>query len=339
MDWIKKNYDQFTLALFAILLIAVTVMLFNNVSSFSDQFAAALAAPSKSTAIPNVDTARIDEAREHFEKPTLWTPRKSENGNLLHSGLLFTSEMYYVNQSRQLEAPKRGSLYKHSRTGEPIDNQWFMDFSLPLLDTNVPFGDPDGDGFLNEDEWLGKTDPNNKDSHPPYYTQLFLKNWLKQAFRLKFQAYDGDPKKDKPEDITFQINPLDAGARSQFRKLGEMVEGTKFKVVKFEFKEVPDPNSGTKEVSELTVVNTETGDNVVLIYNKVVDSPNQFAQFEYFWNKKHGEAGQVFVVPKLKEFVLQPNIDQKYKLLDVNEAGALIQRPDGEKYQVPLVKK
>jgi len=79
---------------------------------------------------------------------------------------------------------------------------------------------------------------------------------------------------------------------------------------------------------------------VILILNKVVDSPFQFAQLEYFWNKKYREAGQVFVVPKLKEFVLQPNIEEKprYKLLDVNQDEAVIQRPDGQKQSVQRFK-
>jgi hypothetical protein len=54
---------------------------------------------------------------------------------------------------------------------------------------------PDGDGFPNEDEWLYKTDPNVKESQPEFYTLLFLNRWIKVRFRLKFQAYDGDPRR------------------------------------------------------------------------------------------------------------------------------------------------
>lgn len=241
-----------------------------------------------------------------------------------------------------LKKPTEGALYKDSLTGKDIENTWFIDRQLPLLDATVAFQDPDEDGFLNEDEWRHQTEPTNKASHPAYETKLFLKQWLKLPFRFKFQSYDGDPKKDKAEAMTYQINPLDAGGRSKFLKIGEMVEPTKYRVTKFEFKEVPDPNTDTKDVSELTLTNVETGETVALIYNQITDSPTQLARFEYFWNKKQGEAGLVFDVPKFKDFLLlQPNVDQTklYKLLDVNEAGALIQRPDGEKYQVPPVPK
>ncbi|MEQ1860034.1 MAG: Amuc_1099 family pilus-like system protein [Chthoniobacteraceae bacterium] len=338
MDWIKKNYDRFALAVLAAALIGVAALLFTNVNTFSEQFAEAMAPVMKNNKIAEVDTTKIDEAKEQFEKPAQWTPRQ-EGKDLLHSGLLFTAEPYYVNKSRMLTKPGSDSLYNDSLTGKPMPNAWFMKNNLALLDPAVQFLDPDNDGFLNEDEWRANTDPNKPDSHPSYESKLFLKDWLKQPFRFKFQAYDGDPKKDKAEDITFQINPLDAGGRTKFLKIGEMIEGTKFKVSKFEFKEVPNPGTGdSKEVSELTLTHVETNETVQLIYNQVTDSPTQFAQLEYFWKKKQGEAGQVFVVPKFKDFVLlQPNLDPKqlYKLLDVNNDGALIQRPDGEKYQVP----
>jgi hypothetical protein len=95
----------------------------------------------------------------------------------------------------------------------------------------------------------------------------------------------------------------------------------------------------TTDISELTLVNTETEEEVALILNRIVDSPNQFADFAYRWNKKQGEADQVIRVPKLKEFVLQPEVTARYKLLDVNQENAVIQTPDGQKITVPLLKK
>lgn len=343
MDWIKKNYDRFTLALLALALLGSAWMLWSRVNGFEDLFADAKALPVQNNTIVAVDTAKIDEAREHFTKPTLWQPREVSKGAYQHSGLLFTSEPYYVNKFRQLTKPGADSLYTDTLTTKPIPNSWFMTHRLPLLDATVPHQDPDQDGFLNEDEWRHSTDPNDKASHPAYETKLFLKQWLKQPFRFKFQGSDYEHgKTTKLEDVTFQINPLDAGGRTKFVKIGEEIEGTKFKVEKFEYKEKPNPNTGDNEdVSELTLMNSETGDKIVLILGKVTDSPTQFAQFEYFWGMKFGESGQVFVVRKLQDFALRPKIDPKdlYKLLDVNEAGALIQRPDGEKHQVPPVPK
>lgn len=344
MDWIKKNYDKFILAVFAVVLIAAAAMLFLSAQKFGDKFADAMSSPPKGTKMAEVDTGKIGEAKKSFEAPATW---KSQ----VHGGRLFTSEPYYVNKEGKLEKPDDGSLYAHSRTGDKIPNRFFMENALQLLDPQVPFGDPDGDGFLNEDEWLngGKglakpdgtkgesTDPNRKDSHPPYIALLVYSRYVPVPFRLKFQAWDGDPK--KPDGMTYQINTLDLRQPSEFLKLGETVKNTKFKLKAFEFKEVDNPSTGEKtDVSELVLVNAETEEEVRLVLNKVVDSPNRFGEFSYLWNKKHGEAPQKIPVQRLKEFVLPPELTVKYKLLDVNPENAVIQTPSGEKITVPLKK-
>ena len=92
-------------------------------------------------------------------------------------------------------------------------------------------------------------------------------------------------------------------------------------------------------MSELTLLNTETQDTVVLILHKVVDSPNQFAAFAYYYvaaGISDGLKPFEFSVPRLKEFVLRPEVDKRYKLLDVNATQAVVQGPQGEKITIPL---
>jgi hypothetical protein len=338
MDWIKKNPDRFILALFALILVGVAVVLFLSAQSFGEKFSEALQNPPPNNTIPAVDTARITEAKTAFETPKVW---KSNN----HSGLLFTSEQYYVKDGK-LEGIK-GSIHVHSRSGDQIPNEFFTNNGLPLMDPSVIYADPDGDGFSNQDEWLntglkdGKpdsTDPKKKESHPPYYTQLFLKTWNTTRFRWEFKSYDGDP--NQPAMMTLAINPLDLRGPTQFLKIGENVAGTQFKLKSFTFKEVDNPATGVKkDVSELTLVSTDTNEEVTLPLNTVVDSPTRFGDFEYRWNKKNTEAGAPKRIQRLKEFNLEPEVDVKYKLLDGNPQNAVIQLPDGQSYTVPLLKK
>src|SRR6202012_4333078 len=145
-------------------------------------------------------------------------------------------------------------------------------------DPSVPFQDADKDGFTNEDEFRAGTDPNNKDDHPPYYSKLFLAKFIKVPLRLVLNAYDGAPKRDKPDKFSFQIDTIDLKQPSEFLKLGEMVPNTKFKLEKFEYKTAFNPKTeDQEEVSELTLIATDTGDKIVLIYNKVTDSPDVLA--------------------------------------------------------------
>ena len=191
---------------------------------------------------------------------------------------------------------------------------------------NVTKEDPDKDGFLNEDEWREKTDPNNKDSHPPYVTKLFAGTWIKVPFRLLFNAIDGDPAKDKPEKMSFQINTVDLRQPSEFLRLGETVSKTKFKLKSFQYKVIPDPNAGDKDVSELTLVNSETNEEIILVKEKVTDSPDSFEMFDYQWPQPPVQIR----VKKLQEFVLLPEKEKKYKLVDIKESEAVITLPSGE---------
>ena len=90
----------------------------------------------------------------------------------------------------------------------------------------------------------------------------------KAGTRLKFQAYDGDEKEQAK--MTFQINTLDSRQPSEFLQIGESIRNTSFKLEKFVFKAVKNPTTGENEdVSELTIVNTKTKENLVLVLNKV----------------------------------------------------------------------
>ena len=92
-------------------------------------------------------------------------------------------------------------------------------------------------------------------------------------FRLLFSAYAGAPKKDAVDKMEFQINTIDLKQPSEFLKLGEIVRNTKWKLSKFEFKMAPDnPNVGEiEDISELTLLNTETKEELVLILNRVTN--------------------------------------------------------------------
>lgn len=335
MNWIKKRYDQFLLALFTLALLACAVFIFLRVQSFGEKFSDAVATVPPNNKVPAVKLDEIDAAKEKLQNPPAWTNPTDKEGKPTR-GSLFIAEHYIVNDAGVPEKPDRTDLYTDSLTGQKIPSEWFMKNGLPLLDPKVVSQDPDKDGFTNEDEWRANTDPNNKESHPPYITKLFLKKFEKVAFRLVFKAYDGDPKKTKDySKFSFQIDTVDLRQPSEFLNLGQMIPNTKFKVEKFEFKEQMNEKIGEKEdVSELTLVDTVTGDKIVLIYTKVTDSPDVFAVFEYEWP----QPTQMIRVKKLQEFVLKPEVDDThhYKLIDINDTEAQIKLPDGKDYTVKM---
>ncbi len=331
MDWIKKRYDQFLLALLAVVLLAFAVLIILRTGSFGETFAEAATPVPPKMNIPPLILDRVDDAKTALERPPVWV---IDNKEPRTTGSLFVSEVYMIGEEGIPKKPKEDAIRQDSLTDEKIPNRWFLDNALPLREAGVAMQDPDQDGFVNEDEWRAKpqTDPNNKESHPPYHTKLFLKQFIQIPFRLIFSAYDGDPKKDPIDKINFQINTVDLRQPSEFLKIGEMVPNTKFKLEKFEYKTVFNPGTGDEtDVSELTLVNMETNVVVVLVLTKVTNSPDVYALFDYQWPQPPMDIR----VKKLQEFALKPDTDKRYKLIDISESQAVIQLPTGESYTVP----
>ena len=324
MNWIKTNYDQFILALVALILFGLSGYLGYQAWGFEQVFDNIKGQVVHHNEIPQVEMAAITSATSSALNPAQWQMTGTE-------GSLFVSVPYIAISGSLVNPNIEGALPLHP----PVPNRWILGHHLNILDKNVLNEDPDGDGFTNLDEWKGvkgdgsdSTDPLDKNSHPPYWTKLRLAQYIKQPFRLKFNSYDGDPA--KPDSMSFQIDTIDVNQPTQFRKLGEIIEGTKFKIIKFEKKEVPNPSvGGTQDVSELTVQNTETQVMVTLIVNQIGNSPDSYALFRYLWNNTG------FKVKKGQQFVLQPETTRFYKLIDIQEDKALISTPDNAQVWVP----
>src|SRR5207244_4145416 len=83
--------------------------------------------------------------------------------------------------------------------------------------------DADNDGFTNLEEWQASTDPTDKNSHPDYTTKLHLVSATEEPFAYIFASRIGD---------TFGINAIDLSEPTQFLKVGDVIRGTDFKIVK-----------------------------------------------------------------------------------------------------------
>ncbi len=344
MDWIKKHSDQFALALLALALIACSALLILRVQGFGTSFSEATGPAGTREKVPPLVLTSIDEAKKTLEAPPQWREVDAQlleaDGKTRKRGSLFVANRYVI-ENNMPKPPGTVSFHKDSLTGKDIPNSWFMDNNLPLLEPEVSLQDPDKDGFLNEDEWRGtdlvnpgskSTDPNSKESHPAYHTKLFVKQFIRTPFRLEFKAHDFDPKHpEKLPTCDFQINTLDLRQPSEFLKLGEKVSNTKFKLEKFAYKTQLNSKTGEQDdVSELTLRNMETDELIILVLNRITDSPNFSMQFTYKWATPPLD----FVVKKGGVFGLKPNTKDVYKLIDSKEGKAQIQTPDGQQIEI-----
>ena len=306
MDWIKTNYDRAVLGLLATALLAcsslVSWLAFSFPASFSDR--KNTKAPTNTIAPPDVK-AIADASALAFAPRTLTS----------HDGSLLVSQVYVL---------ANGKLINPSESEEPlhppIKNAWIQKYSLDFADPTIKDQDPDGDGFTNLDEFLGGTDPNDPNSHPPFSTKLRLSKFESRPFVLKFNGDSGDN--------TYTINSKSLKTRTQFVKIGDMIQGAPYKVLAFEKKSTT-RNDMEVDISELIIQNTETGQKIALVYNKDTNDPTSYGEFILLLD------GSKYRVKKDDEFALKPEPNRKFKLIDISAQEAQIQDlSTGEKFRI-----
>jgi hypothetical protein len=349
MNWIKKNPAQFALAVVSVGLLASAVFLYAGYSDFPTIFEESQRPPSPNKEVPALDTASIEKATKAVASPGVWTPAK---------GRLFAGKLYVAKEG-QLRRPDVGG----EPFNPPVDNQWLLKYGLDLLNPAVLADDPDHDGFSTRLEWDGmdavshlsetppygpasgadgkpladdSTNPIDAKSHPPYHTRLTLVKVVNIPFRLRFMSYDINPK--NPKDVTVGINTVDRGGRTHFKLIGEDIPGTKFKVEKFEKKEAPGNDGTTNDVSELTVLNKENREPLVLQLNKVVDSPDSYVVIHYGWAPFGGQPVPDINKQKGGKFTIPPEDAKEYKVIDIRPTEVDIELPSGEKRTLRTVK-
>lgn len=317
MDWVKQNYERALLGVAALALLACSVLVILQVQNFPSLFEGRDSTKPQDNKIKPYPTEALTVAAGQVAGG----PRLND-----HDGSLLVSLPYVLKEVEDAQGNKTRMLINPMESPEPlhppIKNTWLIKNQLPWWERDVKDQDPDEDRFSNLDEYNAGTDPKDKNSVPPYYTKLKLQKFISVPFRLKF---NGTP----DEGQTFQINPQ--GGRTQFRAIGEVIEGTPYKVVAFT------PKTETKneievDISELTIENIETGKKLVLIYRKEANDPTSYAEFYYLYD------GSTFKVKLDDEFALAPVPEHKYKLIDINDKEALIQdQKTKEQHKIPPV--
>ncbi len=293
---IQKHFEKILLGLAAVGLFATAALIFLKAQDFEEAFTTIRSGAPEGDSVEPLDLSIIQASASALNEPRLWDKR----------GAVFNSTPYIIMNGVPVNPVDEDALPIHP----PIPNSWFLDNELDILDPGIMRVDTDGDGFSNFDEWRGSTDPNDPESHPPYYSKLRLEAFETIPFRLKFTAYTGD---------TYQINTLDLNQPSQFRRVGEDIVGTRFRVESFEEKfRKNDATGATEDVSELTIVNVDTGEKLVMALDKEADSPDSFAVFRYLWNNSS------LKVKKDQTFTLEPDTQTMFSLESVDASGAVI---------------
>jgi hypothetical protein len=296
MDWVRTNYERVLLIAAAAVLFVCSISIWRNAADLGAQLGVMPAGPALKSASPMAKAQELEAAIEKLHQPPQWTFGGRPG--------LFVPEKHFIG------ANGLPATLQTTEVHPPVPNEWLEQFGLPIADADVLEQDPDNDGFNNLDEWAGRSNPTDPNSHPQYYTKLKLKSATEEPFRLVFSSWVGD---------TFAINTVDMKQPTQFVKVGDSIKGTRFKVAEFVEKYQANKYGTNIDVSELTLEQEETHQQLTLIKEKVAMSPESVATFIYTWG-----ARQEFQVRKDQEFSLKPQEQIKYKLIDVGQTTAMI---------------
>ena len=295
MTWLRANYDRALVFAAAAVPLVSALLIARNAFHFRNSLVLS-APPPPRPAAPPVKALEIEQVMQNLKQPAQWT-FSSRSG-------LFVPEKHFIGPTGL------PATLQTTEVHPPVPNEWIEQFNLPIADADVLIQDQDGDGFNNLEEWQNHTNPIDKASHPAFIAKLKLKSFAEEPFRLVFASWVND---------TFALNTSDLKGPTQFLKLGDAIRGTKFKILKFVEKYDTNKYGTTVDVSELLLENQETHEQLSLVKEKIMISPESVANFVYEWGER-----EEFAVKKDQEFSLKPEEQIKYKLIDVQPPKAII---------------
>jgi hypothetical protein len=309
MNWVKEKYDILILA-FATLLLVSNAAWIAMSRMEPEAIQAGLIAP-KDNAIPPVNLDAIRQASALADSPSKWKAPTDLTAGSAERGSLLVSRRYLLKDGKLIDPLAEGSDQLHP----PLTNDWLLANGLDYTDMNIKEKDADGDGFSNLEEFEKKTNPNDPKDAPASFNKLKFISFKPQPFHLLFM---GDASGDGND---FQINfkNLKAAASTQHIKLGEQVKGAPYKIIKYEAKPGPNGINAVGDLSELTVQNMETGDSIVLVFNKETNDPTSFGTFRNLLTPGDKD----LELKKGDEFTIKPDT-RKLKLIDITPTKAQI---------------
>lgn len=319
MDFLKAHYDRVLLVLGGLALVAVTAYTALGLGGLASEFPLPAVASQGAPFEPKPELSRLAA-----EAPRLREPGKSAWGEAEQG--LFVSRIHLLREGQLVDI-----LESETELVPGMPNLWILRHKLDYTDRNLAQADPDSDGFTNAEEHAAGTNPVEADSKPPLVSKLRVKSFEKIPFRMKFMGAPdvglGNPYSPQTQ---FSINTIDYSSPTQFLKMGEKIAGTELKIVAAESKKAVDSVGAEIDVSELTVKDEATGDLIVLVAGREVDSPYSYAILV------DTITGKEIRAEKGRAFEFGPETTT-YKLLDVDSSAAVIEPTgaEGERIKVP----
>lgn len=301
MNLLSQHWEKFTLSLSLIVFIVLSLVVGLQPGKYKAAVASAAMTEKPLPQDANID--KFSTLGRQFAAFTPWQEPASTHRLVVSRPIEFIPDKGLIKVYDAQATDKYG-----------IPREWKSRFSLSLADPFVGIQDPDGDGFLNVDEFKAGTDPTDPQSHPPHITKLRIVESLSIPFRMIFRAYN-----ELDGVMNFQLNFQDAKDRrnrTPFVVSGDVIEEWRVGEFRRKVETRFDPRiDGEREFddSELDLTHTVTGEKVTLILGREIDSPESILKLR---DLSAGPASEVIEARVSRDFTLRGKI---FKLISVSD--------------------
>jgi hypothetical protein len=313
----QSNYERIILGLVAVIAIAGAGWLIFLALGFPATLQAKpVSSRNESEAPP---TAKVDESiKRAMEVPKPWTGPERNNKNVpLNKSVLLALQGEDI-VDMFLEA---------KQVRAPMTNQYLRENNLEWQSPNVGELDPDDDGFSNLEEFEKQTKPKDARSHPPITEKLFMVERISKDYNIILKNSSGQvslPEEQGKNRKTYFLNLTNVG-----KEPPQLFGGTgdRFRAVKWEVKTIPDPVTGTKDVSELTIQETINPDVPIVL---VMNTPKNLAEFSVRFQFRLKQITEIPPVAKGGTFRIPGHEDTTYRVKEIEEGQAIVSPLDNQ---------
>ncbi len=209
-------------------------------------------------------------------------------------------------------APDPAATAQQEVAGARMEQAWLKEKKVdPQALLTVDTGqDSDGDGWTDAEEIAYGTNPNDPGSHPPLYTKLRMVKLEAQPFPVLFEGVEG-----KKAAISIQHGQL---SERYVLAVGGKVPGETWKVSAIRPRQNVDKSGTTVDVSELLLINPESGEKLVLVKSMQANSPGGSAVLSL-----EGMDREIQVKEK-QQFALGTDDKDRYTVLDIRPTQVVL---------------
>ena len=302
MDWIKAKYDRLLLGLFGVIALAVGAWLVSQVLGFkSANFKTRPKVEEKSNFGTDEAGKKLDAAKALLAAEAKVTPPKFKNIDIS----LFTSfPVLKTADGKVINVLDPDS----EQVRPPIANRWLYENDLDITRTDIADLDLDSDGFTNAEEFIGKTNPRDKESAPPFTGKLAYKECVKDPLTLKFAIDNGD------KEITIRRTEPAATAFNNLIAVGGEFPAEKgSREMRFKLTKVD--RSATRPVAILDDLSTKDKvEDIKIEHGGVVEMPGRRAKIVCSLGTPEEQ-----VVSEGQEFSFGANPDLKFTVKKITD--------------------